>query len=341
MQPISMRLRLNRSISIFILLAGLLSLPASQVSAAPPDLLASPKIGEYYVKFDQPGSKQICIGQEIMVHGEFGPGSPGTVPLAPLTGPTLVPLAPLVAVANIVFTANLGGISPQVITPGTNSGTFLFFFTANKTGPAIITASLSTTTGSVQRFGYAMDVTDKCQYLYKLYGEGNYLLTGNGEDPFKIVLQSKGLLTAPDASQPLKLEKKNAFVQLDLTYLNLHPAGCSYWNANAGGGNGFLDATSEPILDGFGIDLKLGQPQDFGNTVGAQAFCDGQLMAASLPFTLSSSKDPWIEQEFPADGGTFKVKIDYFDETVKAALSSGAAQASYTATLTLQRIEQP
>ena len=346
MQPISLCLRLNRSISMVVLLIGLLSLPASQVSAAPPHQGDKAPASFYQVSLDSLRSKQICIGQQIMIHGEFGPGVPLAL-LVPSTNASTVPLAPLEQMDIISLTTDLGVVSPEKIPPGTDSGTFSGFFTANKAGTATITATLWVKAGQTQKSDatahVSIKVTDTCQYLYKLYGEGNYVYTTNNIfENFKIFLQSKGLLTAPDSNNPLKMEKRNALIRQDITYIDFLPGQCSSWDANAGGGFGFLDATTDPTLDGFGIDLKLGPPQDFSIAVETRAVCDGKPIAVGQqPGTLSSSNDPWIEQEFPADGGTFKIKIDFFEKSIKYALISGASQASYTASLTLQRVEQP
>lgn len=345
MQPILLRLCLIRSVCTAILLTGLLSLPASQVSAAPPHQGDKAPATLYQVSLDPLRSKQICIGQQIMIHGEFGPGV-SLAPLIPSTKGATVPLAPLVQMDFISLTTDLGAVSPEKIPPGTDSGTFSGFYIANKAGTATITATLWTHFGHTQKSDatahVSIKVTDTCQYLYKLYGEGNYVYTRNDIfENFKIFLQSKGLLTAPDSNNPLKMEKRHAFIRQDITYIDFLPGQCSSWDANAGGGFGFLDATTDPTLDGFGIDLKLGPPQDFSIAVETRAVCDGKQIAVGEPATLSSSNDPWIEQEFPADGGTFKIKIDFFEKSMKYALSSGASQASYTASLTLQRIEQP
>ncbi len=345
MLPNSLRLCLSRSISVVILLIGLSSIPAVQVSAAPPLQGDKAPATIYQVSLDPLPSKQICIGQQIMIHGEFGP-EVSLAPLVPATSGATVPLAPLVQMDLISLTTDLGAVSPEKITPGTNSGTFSGFYTANQAGTATITATVWIHFGHTQKSDatahVSIKVTDTCQYLYKLYGEGNYVYSTNDIfENFKIFIQSKGLLTAPNSNNPLKMEKRHAFISQDITYIDFLPGQCSSWDANAGGGFGFLDATTDPTLDGFGIDLKLGPPQDFSIVAETRAVCDGKPIAVGEPGSLSSSNDPWIEQEFPADGGTFKIKIDFFENSLKYARISGATQASYTASLTLQRIEQP
>ena len=150
--------------------------------------------------------------------------------------------------------------------------------------------------------------------------------------------RAKGLLKAPDPNQPLNVESLNNQIKLSLIVTYMNVPNCAQITQEPVKGYGFLDAKANPTTNGSTMDLKLGPPiglqWDMANTVA----CDGKVSTAISSGVLSSSKDPWIEMQFPNGEGTYAVNIDILDQTVKNMNQAAGHHATYKATLHMEKV---
>jgi hypothetical protein len=110
-----------------------------------------------------------------------------------------------------------------------------------------------------------------------------------------------------------------------------------------GYGNGTIDAKAEPDERGENMVVELLNPY-IPTTIDlkGEAIVDGERIPISafnfFDLRQINSGGAWVESTFASDGGTNPVQIDFLARAVEY-FRSGGGTSSYTADLTLERIE--
>jgi hypothetical protein len=328
---------LVRSTGIGILLLCALSLPYSQVLATPPNTLKSTPTDTSVYKIEFAGDipKTVCVGQQIALTATFG-----------WTG--FLPPSLTRQVSSIEFSSsNINTIAPGSINPGTNAGGVGTNYVAENAGNDDITVILNTMDswgrGLPEQSASNMitiKVLKECKYHFDLNAELNVeferdgaLLTARYE------LRSEGDLIGRDPAQPLKMESKNAKVEMYVTIKDIKTEGCTLVKADPGYGKGTLDATTEPVFSkGTDMLLTLGPIQGFSWTATAVGQCGDQSKTVTVGGALAPSTSPLAWFWYSIDGGSAQPEVSVFEQSNKYVRGAGGT-SGYSATLTLKRVE--
>jgi len=245
--------------------------------------------------------------------------------LAPITGPD-----------SIIVTAKLGKFDEQEITPISANGTALSLHTAGKEGYETITIVAYDSNWKTQaRYTTSFEIK-KCDYFYTLFARSDYSIPDPGITWYSI-LKSKGRLVAPDPSRPTYRESYNSTITEENFVTSFPNSECDVDWMNPGYALGFVDSKLVEADNGMGLKLMIGQPIDFDWIYQVIIQCpENPPHNITGSASLTTDKDPWIEQVFPFGEGKFNIKIDILDKQLKNAASGGIV-ASYTATISLER----
>jgi hypothetical protein len=325
---------LGRSTGIGILLIGLFLLPYTKVVAQPPESFKPtpvPASSLYEIHFHPTYTKTLCVGQKTTLLAKYGVSNPD--------------LAEFLSVSRLVIVFDHGTIEGSTTrTPGTNSGTEPFVFTATSTGSATIKMQLFTVNPLTGK--ESMDTTSapikikivkECWYHWTIAGDMKVQTTA-GSDVLELewILDSKGGLRPVDPANPENFKTPSTSTITLEIYERYISGDCAILNFS-GGGLGFLDATATITDDGTMLDVKFEQPQQFDWDFQATGYCgDSDPHTSTAGGTLTFTDDPWIEVKFPVEGGSSKIKLDMLERGVNNFKKSGGS-GSYTATLTVER----
>jgi len=315
---------------LFLLVFFLLALDSPGVVASTPR--ASSNSDMFSLGVSQ-SKDPICVGDVVNVTVQWGPNinydpGGGLAPVLPLAGPTRIKLQ-----------AGLGSFYPDAsFTPGSYSGTHTVTYTAEKAGKEKIFA--------VAWFGDSSDAIASdtftikaCDYKFTLDGVFNLDVQTEGISySVEYTVKSHGVLTAPDPDKPFNLEGNMKKVKLDAVYTSFSSSKCTLFTYEPGTGGGFVDAKTEPRQNGNGMVLQLAPPQDMAWDVDLSFACDGNPLSISGVYP-STSSDPWVSAEFPMGSGQQSVKLDMFEIPMNKMNGNPGVSASYTATLTLEKVQ--
>ncbi len=325
---------LGRSTGFGILLAGVFLLPYTKVVAQPPESFKPtpvPASSVYEIHFHPTYSKTLCVGQKTTLLAKFGASNPE--------------IAPLSDVSRLVIAFDHGSVEGSTSrTPGTNSGTEPFVFTATSNGTATIQMqlfsvnplsgkeSLETSSAPIK-----IKIVKDCWYSWSIQGDMK-VQTKAGSDVLELewIVFSRGGLRPVDPENPVEFKTPNP-TMIDLDIYERYISGDCAILAFSGGGFGFVNATATMTDDGTMLDVKFEQPQQFDWDFMATGYCgDSDPHTSTAGGTLTFTDDPWIEVKFPVEGGSKKIKLDMLERGVKNFKNSGGT-GSYTATLTVER----
>jgi hypothetical protein len=323
----------GRSAGFGILLMGLFLLPYTKVVALPPESFKStpvPSSSPYEIHFHPTYTKTLCVGQKTTLLAKFGESNPE--------------ISPISDVSRLVIAFDHGSVEGSTSrTPGTNSGTEPFVFTATSNGTATIqmqlfivnplsgNESLETSSAPIK-----IKIVKDCWYSWSIEGNMKVQTTGEGVLELEWIVFSRGGLRPVDPENPVEFKTPNpTMIDLDI-YERYLSGDCAILNFS-GGGFGFVNATATITDDGTMLNVKFEQPKQFDWDFQATGYCgDSDPHTSTAGGTLTFEKDPWIEVKFPVDGGSVQIKLDILDRGVKNFENSGGSGSS-TATLTVER----
>ncbi len=315
---------LNRLVTSSVLVVFALLAQGSGASAAP-----AHAPGAWSVTVSGLNSP-VCLGEPYLLTVTWEANHSSNDILAPLSGPRVINIS-----------AKNGSFDTETYRPGTPNGTTTFNYTAEKEGQEEILVNVFNSELDVDSSARTNFKIKKCKYLYELYSEANLEVRGRDVHvAAKYIIKSKGLLEAPDPSQPRKLEAWNKTVTMDTFVTDFTAPGCTVFTWQPGQGMGSVDAKADEAQNGMSIDLRIGPPQDFVWYYNFAATCDGEPLAVNFAFDLSSMKDPWAQHVFPFGEGEYPITLDPFEEGVRRANQVPENHASYTARLSLKKVEQ-
>ena len=153
----------------------------------------------------------------------------------------------------------------------------------------------------------------------------------------RFTIKSHGALKAPDPDKPLNLEGKGKTVRLSAVVTSWSNK-CTLFTVVPGSGMGYVDAIAYPDDKGIGMVLELAPPVDLAWDVDYSFSCDGNAVTLSGVYPTTSN-DPWISAHYFMGGGQQNVKIDMFEIPMQKLNGSPGVSVSYTATLTLEKVQ--
>jgi len=282
----------------------------------------------FTITVSQPKSP-VCVGESRIISVGWSPNNNGDV-LAPLGGPRVI-------YAKAVY----GTFDKGTYHPGTISGTTTFVYTAEKEGNDIITIQAMNGNLDADGVGFAELEVKKCDYRFNLYAQLNALAQAGGEEMgLMYVIRAKGRLTSEGASSAGFYEAYNVIVHIETTVTSFSISDCTLFTWTPGSGTGLVDVRAIPGKgNGQAMTVQFAPPQNMIWNVAMTAACDGEPSTLNASFPMTADNDPWIEATFPSGVGSQKVVLDMFEKGVRNFRSSTHNQATYTATLTLERVE--
>lgn len=318
-----LRKYLLRAGSFLLLVAALVTpAPGATVSAALP--AASAKL--FTVEINPPEAP-ICVGETRTVAVGWGV-NPDPTALAPLSGPT-----------SIYVSANLGSFDRYRTTPLVPSGVSTFEYTAQKEGTERLHAQAMTGEDADAGASVSFQVK-KCEYKYTLYAEGN--LTNKSSDTnvaLRFVIRSEGQLKATNPDQPLKYEALGKEVHEATTVTAWSIPDCTLLTWEPGIGSGFVDVKAERAAGQKAMTLQFAPPRSFQIAHEVRGMCDDQVHSWGEVIPVSTHDDPWIEATFPDGQGVKEIKLDLFARAVETLNRGARTSFSYSARVTLRRVE--
>lgn len=293
-----------------------------------PNAIRPKPANTFALTVSQPKSP-VCIGETRLLTVTWSPASRNDI-LSPLGGP------------RVIYAKSLHGSLDRYTThPVTISGTTTFTYTAEQEGNDIIT--IQAMNGDLETDGVAFAEVEvkKCDYRFNLYAQLDAdPKSGDVEMGFRYILRAKGRLTSDNASIPGTFEAYNVIVHFEAVITSFNMPECAMLTWTPGSGTGLVDVRAIPGKGGSqALTVQFSPPQDMTWNIDMTAACDGEPITVNRAFQMTTDKDPWIEAEFPAGIGSKKVEVDMFARGVKNITGAGY-QASYSATLTLERVEQ-
>lgn len=271
----------------------------------------------------------VCVGESRLITVSWSQANKNDI-LAPLSGP------------RVIYAKTLyGSFDRSTYHPGTISGTTTFTYTAEKEGNDIITIQAMNSSLDPDGVGFAELEVKECDYRFDLYAQLN---ADVGSDDFQMglqyVLRAKGRLTKDGASLTGQYEAYYVTVHLETIITSFNTPDCTLVTWKPGKGTGLVDVRAIPDKGSSrGMTVQFSPLKDMNWQVDMTATCDGQPISYSVSIPMSSSRDPWIEGNFPTGTGSRKVEVDLFEEGVKN-FTGANVPADYTATLTLERVEK-
>ncbi len=311
-----------------LLITGLLSLvlPAFDAGAAN---------DFYFIQVSQPKTP-VCIGEArvITVSWDTEPFSD----LAPLVPNSIKDPAPVTGPRTIYGqTPRKGELDRSTMHPAGPSGTTTFKYTANHEGPEVlIFQAMDNSLKSVGQNEITFEVK-KCDYRFELFGQLDADASqGDVTYTFNFIFRAKGLLKA-DPNRPGYYEANSVNIALETNIVTFSFPDCALFTWMPGYGEGTVDVRGEQLGNDTMV-VQFSPPQDLTWKLNLQAVCDGDPFSVNAQYPQTGDQDPWVEATFPYSAGIQSVQIINFEEGVNAARSGGMA-ASYTAFVTLSRVE--
>jgi hypothetical protein len=306
---------------VLLLITGLLSLvlPSSIASAGNPPT--------YVITVIQP-KDPVCVGESRVVTVNWKTNDTGGA-LAPLTGPRVM-----------YATVRKGELDRYTYHPGPTSGTTTFTYTGVHVGTEQIFVQAMDINLEGDGQGEVQFDVKKCDYRFTLYAQLD-ADTQQGDTQMSIlyVLRAKGLLKA-DPNRPGYFEAYMVRIHLETLITAFSVPDCTLFTWTPGSGEGLVDVSAEQIGETNTMIVRFSPPDQFTWKLDMAGECnDGDPVTFSTQIPLSSAKDPWIEATFPPGEGSQNVQIDLFEQGVNNFNKYPSNNASYTATVTLTRVE--
>jgi len=279
----------------------------------------------------------VCLGDKILFMVRWQPNPSYFNPLSSLTGEVdKEDLVPLTGPRQLLAKANNGTFEPETYPPGTGAGVQDFTYKAEKRGTETVTFQAFNDNLEVEASVSKTFEVKSCDYKFTLMVKDDLIrITEHGPLGMFHVMQASGTLKKSD---PLNTNLYEAFdKKISDTYTVTHSMDCTFSPAEYGHTFGWLDAKALKDEEG-GVNLKLGPPKDFEVVMGFTIQCpDSDPNSVSLEMDVSSSKDPWIEKDFPLGEGT--ECIDSFALNPGLAKMQGAGfEVTTTAWLKLEKV---
>ncbi len=160
---------------------------------------------------------------------------------------------------------------------------------------------------------------------------------------YKIIARSKENITAQEESININLIETIMKTQLNVLAFRWPPelkcrTGPDLWTHS--GGEGIVKAAAV-IGKGTnnGVTIILSHPDVPGNNT-YKAICKESTITRDIPSSIFNSLNPWIKESFPPDGGSKKIKISEYDESVeKVSKMKGIVSVHYEAEMMVTRFK--
>ncbi len=320
-----------RWMGVFLLSLLLLAVDSANVKASPPPDGSSENTWTISVsQFDSP----ICVGEYVYVTVTWRPN------LLQDPGQALARLPPLAGPSLIKVTSLIGRFIPEsTYSPKSVSGTTRFAYVADQEGNERVAGVAMTSTGS-DAIGMAQFTVKRCDYRYTLNAVAHlYVDAEEGSYSTEYTVKSSGVLKATDASNPRNVEGKGKTIRLGAVMTSFSVPKCTLFTWEPGKGQGSVDVRASPGPDDDSMVLEFGPPQELHWDVDYAFSCDGDTRSVTGVYGSTSNEDPWISATFPSGGGQQDIQLDMFEIPMNRMKGNPGLSFSYTATVTLERVE--
>lgn len=270
----------------------------------------------------------VCLGDTKIIAITWYPNE-STGALTTLSGPEA-----------IIAKAKRGTLSNYSIRPDSISGTSLIEYKADAEGHERIDVQVF----SNSETGDATDKVEfevkKCEYRFTFSGIiYDNIADGDTQISYKYSLLARGILKPSDLTNSRVVEGKDKLLRLQVAITSYSIPDCSYSTMEPANGFGFVDVKGYPGNGPKSMTIEISRPKDPFMDLGVTVYCDGEGSSVSAGVPIDFKDDPWLIHDFPAGQGSDSIAPTYFTETVDRVNGISGHNASYTATLTLERVE--
>ncbi len=313
------RTGMNRLVRLARLILAAAFLPLS----IGPTMHAEAGQPRYLVSFIGNTSKPICVGQTkaVKVYFELGEGQSETQP------------------PSILLEYTNGRVLSQSTADSYSRGFAFFTFTAEAPGTATLTATAHPGGGTAKA---SFTVLKECNYSYSLVLTMHLAINDDrGFLEYEAVASSRANVAAQQQAGSVSLIEVPMKTQLNVLAFRWPPdlkcrTGPELWTHS--GGEGTIGVAAEIGQgDDGGVTLTLSNP-DVPATNSYTAICQDGTITQNPGSSIFSSRNPWIKETFPSDGGSKKIRISEYDEAVERLKKvEGVVVVYYYAILTVAR----
>jgi hypothetical protein len=285
--------------------------------------------GDYFIVAVGQPQGVVCLGETKMI-GVTWMMNDSSSALAAISGPTA-----------ITVNAKRGTLSRHVIHPDGISGTVFIEYKADAVGHERIDVQAFVTSEQGDATDKAEFEVKQCKYRFTYTAT---LFDDLQEDDVQMAIEvnwlARGTLIPSDLTNSRLVEGKDKLIKVQELITSYSLPNCTYSTMEPARGFGFIDARAYPGSGSSGMVLEFSPPKDLSFNMGVTLYCEGDPQTIAGTYPYSASEDPWIVAIFPEGQGTQNITVSDLQEAVDRMNSYPGHRSSYTATVTLERVEE-